>query len=67
MPQVYLLGYLRVIKHHRAEGATWLNRVKEYLNEFCYKVNRRYFGEELFDRLLIACVNINYKNFINDC
>lgn len=25
-----------------------------YLNEFCYKLNRRYFGEGLFDRLLVA-------------
>jgi hypothetical protein len=24
-----------------------------YLNEFCYKFNRRYFGEALFDRLLL--------------
>ncbi len=31
-----------------------------YLNEFCYKYNRRYFGEKLFYRLLIACVS--YKN-----
>jgi hypothetical protein len=31
-----------------------------YLNEFCYKYNRRYFGEKMFDRLLIACVS--YKN-----
>ena len=31
-----------------------------YLNEFCYKFNRRYFGENLFDRLLIAAVS--YKN-----
>ena len=28
-----------------------------YLNEFCYKFNRRYFKERLFDRLLIACAN----------
>ena len=28
-----------------------------YLNEFCYKFNRRYFGEKLFDRLLTACVS----------
>ena len=28
-----------------------------YLNEFCYKFNRRYFGEKLFDRLLIAAVS----------
>jgi hypothetical protein len=23
------------------------------LNEFCYKLNRRYFGEKIFDRLVI--------------
>jgi len=34
--------------------------LQNYLNEFCYKFNRRYFGEDLFDRLLIACVS--YKN-----
>jgi len=27
--------------------------LQEYLNEFCYKFNRRYFGENLFDRLMI--------------
>lgn len=25
-----------------------------YLNEFCYKFNRRYFGEAMFDRLLLV-------------
>lgn len=25
-----------------------------YLDEFCYKFNRRYFGERIFDRLLLA-------------
>ena len=25
-----------------------------YLNEFVYKLNRRYFGEKIFDRLIIA-------------
>lgn len=34
--------------------------LQNYLNEFCYKFNRRYFGENLFDRLLIAAVS--YKN-----
>lgn len=28
--------------------------IQNYLNEFCYKLNRRYFGDKLFDRLLIA-------------
>lgn len=27
-----------------------------YLNEFIYKLNRRYFGERLFDRLVIASI-----------
>ncbi|MCB9017831.1 MAG: IS1595 family transposase [Prevotellaceae bacterium] len=30
--------------------------LQEYLNEFCYKFNRRYFGERQFDRLLSAAV-----------
>jgi hypothetical protein len=34
------------------------------LDEFCYKVNRRNFGNQLFDRLLIACVTINYQDII---
>lgn len=34
--------------------------LQNYLNEFCYNFNRRYFGENLFDRLLIAAVS--YKN-----
>jgi len=31
--------------------------LQNYLNEFCYKFNRRYFGENLFDRLIIASVS----------
>lgn len=27
-----------------------------YLNEFCYKFNRKYFGERVFDRLIITAV-----------
>lgn len=38
--------------------------IQNYLDEFCYKVNRRNFGEQLFDRLLIACVTINYQNIV---
>jgi hypothetical protein len=30
--------------------------LQNYLNEFCYKFNRRYFGELRFDRLMIAAV-----------
>lgn len=34
--------------------------LQSYLNEYCYKFNRRYFGERRFDRLMIAAVS--YKN-----
>jgi hypothetical protein len=37
---------------------------QNYLDEFCYKVNRRYYGEQLFERLLVACVTTNYKNIV---
>lgn len=31
--------------------------MQNYLNEFCYKFNRRYFGIHLFDRLLVATLS----------
>ena len=34
--------------------------LQNYLDEFCYKFNRRYLGEALFGRLLVACVS--YRN-----
>ena len=34
--------------------------LQNYLNEFWYKFNRRYFGEKQFDRLMVAA--ITYKN-----
>jgi hypothetical protein len=34
--------------------------LQNYLNEFCYKFNRRYFGEHRFERLMVAAVT--YKN-----
>ena len=38
---------------HHSNGQDYL---QNYLNEYCYKYNRRYFGERIFDRLLIACI-----------
>ena len=35
--------------------------IQNYLNEFCYKINRRYLGDHLFDRLLIASVTETWK------
>ena len=34
--------------------------LQNYLNEFCWKFNRRFFGDALFDRLMLAAVA--YKN-----
>lgn len=42
---------------HHSVGKMYL---QSYLNEYCYKFNRRYFSE-LFDRVLIACM-IDRKN-----
>lgn len=36
--------------YHKIKG----KYLQNYLDEFCYKLNRRYFGERLFDRLTIA-------------
>ncbi len=44
---------------HHMIGEDYL---QNYLNEFCYKFNRKYFGEQLFYRLLIACASYS----IND-
>ncbi len=44
--------------HHQVKDAYMQN----YLSEFCYKFNRRHFGEKLFDRLVVAALqNTWYK------
>lgn len=30
--------------------------LQSYLNEYCYKLNRRYFGKQLFERVMLAAV-----------
>lgn len=37
--------------------------MQNYLNEFCYKFNRRYFGDKLFDRLMLAAVEAPWYAF----
>jgi hypothetical protein len=39
--------------HHQLRG----EYLQHYLDEFCYKFNRRYFGEKLFDRLLFVATS----------
>lgn len=34
--------------------------LQNYLNEFCYKYNRRDFGSNVFDRLLITCASYTW-------
>jgi transposase-like protein len=48
--------------------------LQQYLNEFCYCVNRRYFGENIFDRLIIASIHCGHREvadmryeFMRDC
>lgn len=38
--------------HHRVDD----DFLQNYLNEFCYKFNRRYFDDKLMERLIIAAV-----------
>ena len=38
--------------YHKIKG----KYLQLYLNEFVYKLNRRYFGEKLFDRVVIAAI-----------
>lgn len=38
--------------YHKIKG----KYLQLYLNEFVYKLNRRYFGERIFDRLVIAAI-----------
>ena len=47
--------------HHMLSSKYFQN----YLDEFCYKVNRRNFSEQLLERFLIACVTTNYQNIVN--
>ena len=39
--------------HHAVEAPYLQN----YLNDFCFKYNRRCFGEKVFDRLVVAAVS----------
>ena len=41
--------------HHRIKN----EYLQYYLNEFCYKFNRRYFGEKLFVRGVLAAISYN--------
>jgi hypothetical protein len=36
------------------------NYLQNYLNEYCYKFNRRYFKDKIFDRLIIACSSFTW-------
>lgn len=44
--------------HHRIDD----DFLQNYLNEFCYKFNRRYFGERTMERLLIAGVQHQWND-----
>lgn len=39
--------------YHKIKG----KYLQNYLDEFCYKLNRRYFGENLFDRVMVSVIS----------
>ena len=41
-------------KFHKIKG----KYLQLYLNEFIYRLNRRYFGDKIFDRLVIATITV---------
>ena len=43
------------INHHIKE-----DYLQYYLYEFCYKTNRRYFYDHLFDRLVLASIETTW-------
>ncbi|MFT4525741.1 MAG: hypothetical protein ACI85F_001897 [Bacteroidia bacterium] len=43
-----------IFHHTRAEY------LQNYIDEFCYKLNRRYFGHRIFDRLTLAIASSKY-------
>jgi len=51
-------GNLRGIYH----GVS-TKHISRYLSEFCYRFNRRFWENQLFDRVLTACLNCNTITF----
>jgi hypothetical protein len=44
--------------YHRIDG----EYLQNYLNEFCYRLNRRYFGLDIFERLAFAVAALTWYN-----
>ena len=44
--------------YHRIDG----EYLQNYLNEFCYRLNRRYYGLEIFERLAFAVAALTWYN-----
>lgn len=55
-----ILGVSRntVKKYWEGQTVPWERKhIQLYLDEFCYRFNRRSYHENLFERLALACVN----------
>jgi transposase-like protein len=51
--------------YHGLDGT----HLQAYLDEFCYRINRRFFTAQLFDRILCACsstTTLTYKQLISE-
>ena len=40
--------------------------LQNYLDEFTYKLNRRFMSDAMFERSLIACVDFNWNNLVHN-
>src|SRR5665648_314713 len=52
-----ICGKCNCKEHYWLQNKLCYEYLQYYLNEDCYKFNRRYFGDQIFDRLLITAVS----------
>ena len=57
MPELSLLEWQKRYGTEKACGAAIAKYLQEYLDEFCYRFNRRFWEYELPLRLLNACLS----------
>jgi len=48
----------KIVDEYIKELYSKINHLQSYLDEYCYRFNRRFWQNLLFERLLTVCVNI---------
>ena len=54
------VSHIKINKDSISFNCARPDNIQNYLDEFCYKFNRRYFGDKLSDRLLIAALETTW-------